>query len=395
MDAMSSGLEKSLNFCIYTSLMVLALGLLTSTTLLSLSHIFMAFPAFLFLFKGNYKNYSKSMWALVFLTIIIILSVLLNQEVATKGLKPALKAKYFLFGFASVAPLYWYFTNFYDVKKIKYLINAFCIATTSATIIGLIVFFTGANLLNVSEVQQLRNSGTFGMIMNYAHNMSYFLIIILGLYVYREKTQDFIKPKYLLIVLLINIVGIYFSYTRGAWLAFLAGIPFFYFVYNKKLFLKICLGLCVLGVAVYFIAGKNIIRPDSEADRILQWKAAIIATQERPILGYGYLNFETHSIDIKRRHNLGSLKFGSHAHNNFLEMLASTGVIGFIAFVVWLALWFIEMYKRNDVISKISIPFIIVFIVGGLTQSTISLGINLFFVMAAYSIGQINVKNHS
>lgn len=386
MEKINPTFEKNLSYMIYGTLMILALALVTSTTLLSLSHILMLVPAVYFLTRTNYKTYPKSAWALLGITIIIVLSVLANQDIAVKGYKTILKAKYFLFGFISIAPLAWYFKNHLNEKKISWLLYSFCIATTVATISGLIGFLTGINPLLFKGVQDLRNSGLFGMIMNYAHNMSYFLIIIVGLFIYREQTKKYINIKFLVGVLIVNFIGMYFSYTRGAWLAVLAGIPFFFFKDHKKLFLSICCGLVLLGAAAYFVAGDKVIRPQSERERISQWMAAIYAFKERPILGYGYLNFEPYSGEIKERYNLGSVKFVSHAHNNFLEMLGGTGILGFLAFVAWLIFWFKEMLAKDSVVAKISVPFIIVFIVGGLTQSTVSLGINLFFVMAAWSV---------
>jgi O-antigen ligase len=70
--------------------------------------------------------------------------------------------------------------------------------------------------------------------------------------------------------------------------------------------------------------------------------------------------------------------------------LASTGIVGFIFFMLWQIFWFIEMYKREDLIAKIAIPFIVAFVVGGLTQATFTLGANLFFIMSFYTLTQLN-----
>jgi O-antigen ligase len=184
------------------------------------------------------------------------------------------------------------------------------------------------------------------------------------------------------------LLGLYLTYTRGAWLGFLVALPFFFFKKNLKIFMTVFLSLAILGVGAFIFAGDKLNRPKSDQERISQWKAATMAFVERPILGYGFLNFERHSIEIKKRYDFGELRFGGHAHNNFFEMLGSTGILGFTAFILWTLFWFIEMYKRNDVIGNLTLPFIVAFTVGGLTQSTISLGINLFFVMAVYAISQ-------
>lgn len=369
--------------------MILALGLVTSISILAISHILLIVPALYFIPKTNFKALNKSAWALIALTITLILSVLVNQDISVLGYKPITKIKYFIFGFLAIAPFSYFFKNNWNDKKIKYLIYAFCISTTIATCAGLIGLKTGINPITFKEVDRIRNAGVFGMVMNYAHNLSYFLVIILGMIVYHKKLEKFISLKFLLIIFAINLIGLFASFTRGAWLGFLVGVPFFFFKNNKKWFALSGLIMIIIGSVAYFSAGKSMVRIDNDITRIGQWQGAIAAFQERPILGIGYLNFEQICSEIKQRHNLLAPEFRGHAHNNFFEILADAGAIGFISFVCWLGFWFYEMYKRADVVAEIALPFIVVFIVGGLTQSTISLGINLFFVMAVYPLTQV------
>jgi O-antigen ligase len=385
MENMNSTLEKVLYFMIYGSLMTLAIGLLTSITLLALSHILMIVPAIYFLRKSNFRNFPKSAWALLSMIVLIVLSIVTNQDISIQGYSAILKTKYFIFGFISIAPLAWYFKKC-DDKKITWLLYMFCIAASVATIAGLIGLYTGTNPILMKAAHPSRNGGLFGMLMNYAHNLTYFLIIIVGILIYREKLKKFININFVIAVFIINSIGLYFTYTRGAWLGFLVAIPFYFYKEHKKIFIGIFAGLLITGIAAYYVAGANVIRPQSEVERISQWQAAVKAFQERPILGFGYLNFEHHSGLIKQRYNLPAKNFVSHAHSNFFEMLADTGIVGLTSFILWICLWFKEMNNRDDVVSKIGLAFIIVFIVGGLTQSTISLGINLFFIIGGYAV---------
>lgn len=389
MEKMNSNLEKIITYMTYGSLAILALGLMTSISILALYHILMIIPIIYFLPKTNYRNWSWSVWALAALSVIIILSIILNQDIAFNGYKSLSKVKYFFFGFLSISPLNYYFKNHWEDKKISYLLYVFLIATTFATIVGIYSTHTQFNPVTWRRVAEGRNAGLFGMVMNYAHNLAYFQIIVTGLVFYREKVKNFINLNFLYIVFAINLAGLYLSYTRGAWLGFLGALPFFLLKNNKKRFVALMLGLILVGGLAYTVAGKNVVRPQSDYERVSQWKAAIMAFRERPLLGYGYLNFEHYSVEIKRRYNIGELQFGGHAHGNPFEMLGSAGILGFFAFMSWVFFWFTEMYKRNDIVAGITLPFIIVFFIGGLTQSTISLGINLFFVMAVYSLSQV------
>ena len=212
-----------MEFLIYGSIMILALGVLTSISLLALSHILIAVPALYFLPKTNFREWSKSTWSLVALTFFIIISVFFNQDIAVNGYKPLSKSKYFIFGFLSIAPFSYYFKNYFNEKKISYLLYAFCISTSVATIYGI-----ASNLTHLASASW-RNGGFFGMMMNYAHNMAYFLIIICGLIVGRNEIKKYINLNFLYSVFVINLIGFFLTYTRGAWLGLFAGIPFLFF----------------------------------------------------------------------------------------------------------------------------------------------------------------------
>lgn len=379
-----------MNFMIYGSLMIMALGLLTSMSLLGLAHILMAVPAIYFINKTNFKKMPKSAWALLALSLMIIFSVIINIDIMKEGYKPIFKVKYFLFGFLSIAPMSWYFKNYFEKKKISYLLYTFCIASLVAGIAGTIGKLTGFNPVSMKAVNLDRNAGLFGMVLNYAHNLAFFQIIALGLILSIKEIEQFINKKFLYIVFIFNLFALYTTYTRGAILAFLLAIPFYFFRDYKKYFVGAVIIILLGGFALYKISGRNLKRPSSDVERISQWQAGWAGFLERPLTGYGYLNFEKHCHDIKVRNNIARTDYTGHAHNSELEILATTGIFGFICYILWIAIWFVELYKRNDIIARIGLPFVITFLLSGLTQSTIGLGVNLFFIMGVYSVTQIN-----
>lgn len=389
-------MEKKLNWLIYASLMSLALGLFTSMTFLALTHIFILIPCLYFIPGTNYKGWSKSQWSLLAMIAAIILSIILNQDIAVEGLKPLTKIKYYLIALLSIQPLSFYFKNLktqadHD-KKIKWLLWGLIGTTTLASISGMSGVFLGYNFLKLQHVSIQRNGGLFGMLMNYAHNMSFLLVMLTGLIFYREEVKRYINLNFIYGAWIVNFLGLYTTYTRGAWLSFLVALPFFFFKKNIKSF-SVAFGLfAVTGLGVYKFAGQLVVRPNSEIERISQWKAAIVGFKERPILGLGYLNFEKMSVSLKKKYAIEAQYFGGHAHSNYFEMLASTGLVGFVFFMLWQISWFVEMFRRDDLIAKIALPFIVVFVVGGLTQATFTLGANLFFIMPFYALTQVNFR---
>ncbi len=326
------------------------------------------------------------------LIVAIVLSVLVNQDIAVEGYKPLTKVKYYFLALLSIAPYSFYFKHESNQKKITWLIWALLGTTTIASIAGMCGLFFEYNFLKHEAGGHARNYGLAGMPMNYAHNLAFFQIVLLGMIIYRDEVKKFINLNFLYIVFALNLLGLYTTYTRGAALAFLAAAPFFFFKKNKKLFVIVLLSLTILGLGAYKLAGKAVIRPLSEIERTSQWKAAIAGFSERPIFGLGYLNFEKMSTGLKTKYNIEAVYFGGHAHSNYFEALASTGIVGFIFFMGWQILWFFEMLKRDDLVAKIGLPFIVAFVVSGLTQATFTLGANLFFIMPFYALTQTNIS---
>lgn len=377
--------EKLLDFLIFGALFILALGLVTSTSILALSHILMIIPCIYFATITNWKAMPKSAWGLLAFIVTIIISILFNLEIMKNGLKPILKAKYFFFGFFSLIPFAYLLKNKLSEKRKELLINTILIASVVAMIAGTIGKNTGYNPLLFKKVNIDRNAGLMGMVLNFAHNLSYFMVLFTTILISFWKDISRNKKIIYLIILAINIFSLCTTFTRGAILAFIAGVMC-YFLKDIKKFLKVFIVFCIVGIVGYFAAYKSFQRQASNEERYSLWQTAIAAYKEKPVFGWGYLNFEHHSLEIKNRYGFAKPDYGGHAHNTILEVMASTGTVGLIAFLIWISFWISDLFKRNDVWSRVELAILGAFFVGGLTQATISLGINLFFIMAVYSL---------
>jgi O-antigen ligase len=78
----------------------------------------------------------------------------------------------------------------------------------------------------------------------------------------------------------------------------------------------------------------------SDQSRTMQWRAAIDGFKDRPLLGYG---LENHNLVWSAHFDPGIYRFDTdiydRTHNQFLETLATTGLIGAIAFLgIWIAI---------------------------------------------------------
>ncbi|MCK6594620.1 MAG: O-antigen ligase family protein [Bacteriovoracaceae bacterium] len=382
---------------IYFSLIILGFSLIISTSISSLFHILIIIPIINSLRLKEWKILPKSAWALIAYSVIIILSVVLNQDIASYGYKPILKIKYFLLAALGIMPIYKYRSEIFTHKRTKIILNVVMVSASIATMAGIIALYTGYHPIKFSKACHLtRNCGMSGMYMNYAHTLVLLQVIFTGLLIYRKKINHLLKEKFILAAFIINLIGLYLSFTRGAWIGFFAAVPFFFIREHVKKFLISGVALVALSGLIYLASPKvqetfNS-RKDSNDERIGSWKASIKAFEERKILGYGYLNYEPHSPEIKYRYNINNAYFKGHSHNNFLQVLADTGLLGFIAFVAWLTLWIKEVYQRSDLVAQVTLPVIICFIVAGLTQSTIILANNQFAILGIYMISVIKPK---
>ena len=172
-----------MEYLIFGSLLVLALGFLMSISFLALSHALIVIPIFYFLPKINWKNFTVSRWALLVFSILIPISIALtaNNEISLHYFN-IMKFKYYLIGALSVTPLAWYFKNKATEKQIKWLFWSALISSSLASTAGMIGLYTGFNPLKWNKpTMELQNSGMFGMVMSYAHSEAIWCVLLVGL----------------------------------------------------------------------------------------------------------------------------------------------------------------------------------------------------------------------
>src|SRR5690606_23869557 len=156
----------------------------------------------------------------------------------------------------------------------------------------------------------------------------------------RHRLSSWFNWRLGIVAFVCGFCGLYLSYTRGALLGFLCGLPFVLYYYRAKLGLTLG-GLslaAVVGLAAFYFFGTGnynsrfLMNKDNNSDHIRksQWQAAIIAVKEKPILGYGLSNYHSQLKRIKDQYDLNAKHYNdAHSHNLFLEVASGTGIIGF------------------------------------------------------------------
>ena len=152
-------------------------------------------------------------------------------------------------------------------------------------------------------------------------------------------------------MLITNVVCLYLSSTRGAWLSFVFfnTVSFLFKINLKKwVLLSFSVGLLFVGGLKVSNLDKEFVgekRAHSNTQRIAFFKAAYLSFIEKPMFGLGYKQFEFNVLDIKKRHNIAWTDKAGYAHNNLLEHLASLDFLERWRFVLFSIFWFIEVTK--------------------------------------------------
>lgn len=181
--------------------------------------------------------------------------------------------------------------------------------------------------------------------------------ILFGLYFSKKHTP--LIQMTLMILILINLVGLYFSYTRAAWLSIIAALGV-YMLIRLKVRFSILAALGVIVGLVIFLSWDNIqmelernkyehtteafseriqsatnVTTDaSNLERLNRWSCALEMFRERPVFGFGPGTYAFEYARFQDPENLTiiSTNFGDmgNAHSEYLGPLSESGLIGML-----------------------------------------------------------------
>ncbi|MEP6501848.1 MAG: O-antigen ligase family protein [Betaproteobacteria bacterium] len=185
-------------------------------------------------------------------------------------------------------------------------------------------------------------AGAYGMYEN--HN-DYSFIIVQTLpfyYIYWRTETGFLRRLFLLVSLLLCIVGIFLSLSRGGMIALVLEMSLIVFLTmgRRARFVLLPLVLALGGAAVsyQYIAraanqGEGYTAEDAESSRLELWDAGLHMVLAHPFLGVGSRSFGENSAAYGE---ISHDNLGKNAHNTFIEITATTGLFGIGAFLAML-----------------------------------------------------------
>ena len=230
--------------------------------------------------------------------------------------------------------------------------------------------------------------------MTYAYSISIFCSLLFAWFI-NFKENNIISKRNLFLFLLVNTIGLYFTYSRGAMVGFLVAIPFAFVRKNGKTFKLLLLGATLLMsfFSYLFLKNKSVdfyrldFSPKKESQRISLLYTAAHIIKDNPFFGIGYRNFESSVTHYKKKYDLNKINpFVGHAHNNYIEILTGAGLFALFFYLLFMGSWLQMCLKSNLLFLIILVPPLINFSFSGLFQSTIIDGEVTFLFMLLFGL---------
>ncbi len=375
------------------SIFMLCMATFFGNKCIGIGHGLVGIALFLMFFRRTkegflWKQLRPSTWFLIAFAGASLISIVANLENFPQPFSYAKKVRYkiiiILFLLLPMVRV-----RVFESRKFRDLcIAAWWVAFCTTTLLALVVFFVGKPLpFFESAVNPIRVSGIYGQVMTYAYGLQFTVLALAVLgcnkSLFRELTGI---PRAVLFPLsILSGLGLYFAYSRGA----VASVAIALLVFGMMQSKWLLLGTVVLGflVGTYAYHDKWAYTDEplyfkiEDPVRINQWKAAGLTFLENPIFGVGFRTFELQSRDFKKRYGLkpkfpvtvdGENRlqyFKGHAHNNYLEAFASTGILGGISFLGFCFCWLKEAWDSTKY-AAILVPLVVSFLFSGFFENT-------------------------
>ena len=337
--------------------------------------ILLAVCVLFYLLKNYTLLYSKTfkhpiIWAITALFIWSCISTIYSQNIVL-SIKYLLAKAWYILGFL-IAPMLIINTK----KQFRYLF--WCLFIPTFLSVLYILLFHAIEKFSFDSITNVVHP-IYRNHVNYAVFITMLLPFIFLATTWYPKSS--FKNKFLKMAILIFFVAIYFSYTRGAWLAMVAMI-LYYFVMKlnaTKYILSISI-FFVFVFSIYILKDNNYLKyaPNydttiyheelgehlsstfemedmSTVERFYRWIAAVHLFKEHPIVGVGPNNFvsnyKPHTVTAFETY-ISENEERSTVHNYFLLLLTEQGFPGMLLFILFIGITLLSIQKMYHVATE-------------------------------------------
>ncbi len=320
-----------------------AVGGVSSQTLMDIALIFIFFVFVRESIKDravfNKLTYVGIEWAFVGFFIAAVLSLAING-------KDPVPWWFYLSRFSWIINFY---LLIYAFRKIKVNYDRwlffFAVAFMIPSLYALVTLFVQYDYLTQTPIHRvvgMVNSATY-----HAHGNGLIFIFFASIFLLGFNTVTK-KTKILATVgLIIMGLSILLTFTRGIWFATFFSLLVLTLIKGRKFFLTY-ISVTIIAVSLTLTLSPTMYSrlttsftttSDQLRSQLIQVHWAMF--KEHPVIGIGYWDSYRQIEDYWPKVGLPSDHYVSHSHNQFLNILATTGLIGFIFFVAMI-LFFIK-----------------------------------------------------
>jgi putative inorganic carbon (HCO3(-)) transporter len=342
--------------------------------------------AFLVLFIGIRFLFFFPLYKNIFLhpvSILILIDLLWNIICSFLSASPEVSFKRTIVTVSYI--LIYYFTLLHLFSDIKNSSKVYGLYIAGLTLPILYALYIHAGLDFMVSSSALISRPFYNDHTIYGAIVAFFIPFLIYSAVKKQEHKKY-TILYLLLSLLF-IIALFFSYSRAAWLSLLvAGLFFVFMLLKHKLLVSTILIFLITLTTIFFwdtlyettiesraISNKedltehlqsmtNINSDVSNAERINRWKSAIRMFYDQPLTGFGpgtyqfyYGNYQSRT-DMTRISTFQGNK--GHAHSEYLNKLSETGWPGLLLFIsipflIFVAAWRIDKNIKDATIKNI------------------------------------------
>jgi len=235
--------------------------------------------------------------------------------------------------FLTVFLLFFIIVNLTDsFRKFQVCCWTLVACTTLLVVNGIIQAVRGVDLVGVLPVEgnRIRYFSHFGDPNDFALLINTFLPFMLVNMFERDVSRP--RKALLLLIIVLYVIALYFTNSRGGYVAFLVLLVYFAFMKWGRLKGSM-VGLLFLLVSLVVAPSRmaNLSPYEMSASgRLSAWAAGLVMLKSRPVFGVGFMNFGLH--------------YEHAAHSAFVNCLAELGLVGYF---IWIALLYTSFTGLN------------------------------------------------
>lgn len=300
------------------------------------------------------KSYLLNMY-LLFMGIAFILSTIFSYA-RSSSVKIAMV--YIAFLLASYALI-----RILSEKKILLvLLNGISLFSIPVSLYGIYQHFSGFDKQNTWIDTQMFEDIS-GRVVSFFGNPNvfgeYLILIILTSTICFFISQSYKVKTIHLFAAGCSLISLVFTYSRGCWIGIVFALVIFLFMSKRKLFLA----FCVLGaVSVFFLPESIITRiasvgnlaDSSTSYRVYIWEGTLNMLKDFWVTGIG---LGSDAFNAVYPFYAYSAITAPHPHNLYLVVLTETGIVGAIAFVLIVLIYYKKLFgvirNSNDKNAKL------------------------------------------